>query len=204
MTLPGAITAALTANPAARAATQQLAQSRARLAQAEARRRFQIMLDVAGSGSNATVNQPPPAHETFGTLQNTLTVPLPFGARPRLAVRQAQAELAAAQAQYDSARLTLAGQVSTAYYDLLRKQALLLIAQETQAAAQRQLSEAQLRQQAGDVPQIDVLRAQVPVASAQAGLYQAENAAAIARETLNSLIDRPLDASVAAAEVSPR
>lgn len=203
VTLPGAITAALAANPAARAAAQQLAQAQARLAQAEAQRRFQITLNTAGSGSNVDVIQPPPGHETFGTLQNTLTIPLPLGGRPRLAVRQAQAELAAAQAQFDSARLSLANQVSTAYYDLLRQQALLQIAQETTATAQRQLSEAQLRRQAGDVPDLDVLRAQVPVASAQAGLYQAQNAAAVAREALNSLLSRPLDDALTVAEVTP-
>jgi outer membrane protein TolC len=203
VTLPGAVTAALMANPTARAATQQLAQARARLAQAEAQRRFQITLETTGSGSDAAVIQPPPAHQTFGTLQNTLTIPLPIGARPRLAVAQARAELAAAQAQFDSARLSLTQDVTTTYYDLLRRQALLQIAQETLAAAQRQLSEAERRYKAGDAPDLDVLRAQVPVASAQAGLYQAENAAAVARETLNSLIGNPLDAPLVVAEVSP-
>jgi outer membrane protein len=203
LTLPSAISTALTVNPTARATTQQLAQAQARLAQAQAQRRFQITLDTTGGGSNADVYQPPPPHETFGTLQNTLTIPIPLFSRPRLAVEQARAELAAAQAQYDSARLSLAQDVSTAYYDLLRKQALLQIAQETLAAAQRQLSEAQRRYNAGDVPQTDVLRAQVPVALAQAGLYQAETAEVVARQTLNSLIGQPLDAALVAAEVPP-
>ena len=203
VTLSDAISAALAANPTARAATQQLAQAQARLAQAEAQRRFQIALNTTGGGSNASVIQPPPAHETFGTLQNTLTVPIPIGARPRLAVEQARAELAAARAQYDSARLSLTQDVSLAYYDLLRKQALLQIAQETLAAAQRQLGEAQRRFTAGDVSELDVLRAQGPVASAQAGLYQAENAAAVARVTLNGLMGSLLDSSVVAAEVPP-
>jgi outer membrane protein len=203
LTLAGALSAALTTYPTARAATQQLAQARARVAQAEAQRRFQLMLDTTGSGSNAQVIQPPPAHETFGTLQNTFTIPLPIGSRPRLAIEQARSELAAAQAQYDSARLSLSQDVSTAYYDLLRKQALLQIAQESLATAQRQLSEAQRRLTAGDVPQLDVLRAQVPVASAQAGLYQAESSAAVARQTLNSLIGNPFDAPLVVAESSP-
>jgi outer membrane protein len=193
----------MTTNPTARAATQQLAQSQARLAQAQAQRRFQIRLDTVAGGSNADVIQPPPAHETFGSLQNTLTVPIPIGARERLAIRQAREELAAAQAQYESARLALTGQVSTAYYNLLRQQALLQIAQETLAAAQRQLSEAQRRNAAGDVPSLDVTRAQVPVALAQAGLYQAQSAEAVARATLNSLIGRPLDAGLSVAEVPP-
>src|SRR5205085_187819 len=100
-----------------------------------------------------------PAHETFYSVQNTLTIPLPIGARPRLAVQQAQAELEAARAQYDGARLTLAQDVGTAYYDLLRRQALLQIAQETLATAQRQLEETQRRLTAGDVAPLDVTRA---------------------------------------------
>src|SRR5205809_484524 len=143
--------------------------SRIERGSALAQRRFQISLDTTGSGSNADVIQPPPAHETFYSVQNTLTIPLPVGARPRLAVKQAQAELEAARAQYDSARLTLAQDVSTAYYDLLRRQALLQIAQENLATAQRQLEETQRRLTAGDVAPLDVTRAQVPVATAQAG-----------------------------------
>ena len=145
LTLPVAVTQALAANPAARAAAQQLAQAQARLGQAQAQRRFQITFNSTVSGSNADVIQPPPAHETFGTFQNTLTVPLPIGAKPGLAVRRRRRSLQAAQAQFEGARLALAGQVGTAYYDLLRKQALLQIAQETLAQAQRQLSDAQKR-----------------------------------------------------------
>jgi outer membrane protein len=193
----------MASNPTARAATQQLAQAQARLAQAQAQRRFQVTLDTIGGGSSADVIQPPPSHETFYTVQNTLSIPLPIGARPRLAVQQARAELEAAQAQYDSARLTLVQDVSTAYYDLLRRQALLQIAQETLATAKRQLEETQHRLTAGDVAPLDVTRAQVPVASAQAGLYQAENAAAVAQQTLNSLLGNPLDNPLIVADVAP-
>ena len=130
LTLAAATAQALAVNPSARAATQQLAQAQARLAQADAGRRFQITFNSTTSGSNANVIQPPPSQESFYTLQNTVTVPLPLGNRPRLAVEQAQAQLEAARAQFQGARLALAGQVGAAYYDLLRKQALLLIAQD--------------------------------------------------------------------------
>ena len=203
LTLSSAVAMALAVNPASRSASQQLAQAQARVAQAEAQRHFQITFNSTAGGSNADVIQPPPAHETFGTLQNTLTVPLPVGARPGLAVRQAQEQLAAAQAQYDSARFGLAAQVGTAYYDLLRKQALRLIAQETLAQAQRQLEETRRRNSAGDVPQLDVIRAQVPVASAEAQQIGAESDEAVARQTLNSLIGQDLDAPMAVAEVPP-
>lgn len=203
LTLTDAVSAALAANPAARAAGQQLAQAQARLGQAQALRRFQITFNSTVSGSNASVIQPPPSQETFGTLQNTLTVPLPLGARPRLLVQQAQAQLLAARAQFRSATFGLLGQVGTAYYDLLRKQALRLVADQARAQAERQLGDAQKRNRAGDVARLDVLRAQVPVAAAQAQQFGAENDEAVARQTLNSLIGRPLDTSLAIAEITP-
>lgn len=203
LSLEAATTAALASSPTTRAGAQQLAQAQAKVAQAEAQRRLQITFNSAASGSNGRVIQGPPDQETFGTLQNTLTVPLPFGARPRLAVTQAQAQFAAAQAQYAAARLALVGQVDTAYYNLLRNEALLQIAQETQTQANRQLVAAKRRNRAGDVPALDVLRAQVPVASAQSGLYGAQNAVAVARQTLNGLIGHSLEAPLAIGAVAP-
>ena len=203
LTLSAAVAQALAVNPASRTANQQLAVSEAQLAQAQAQRRFQITFNSTAGVSNANVIQPPPSQETFGTLQNTVTVPLPTGARPRLLVQQAQSQLDAARAQFESARFALAAQTGAAYYDLLRSQALLLIAQETLAGALRQLSDTRKRFGAGDVPDLDVLRAQVPVAAAQAQQYQAETDEAVARQALNSLIGQPLDTPLSLADVSP-
>jgi len=202
LTLDRAVSAALAANPAARAAAQQLAQAQARLGQAQAQRRFSLTFNSTVSGSDASVIQPPPAHETFGTLQNTLTVPLSLGRRPGFLVRQADEQLFAAQAAFQSARLALAGQAAAAYYDLLRKQALQAVAQETLAQTQRELNDAQKRNRAGDVAQLDVLQAQVPVATAEAALGKAQNDVAIAQQTLNNLIGRPLDAPLSVADVT--
>ncbi|MDQ2687127.1 MAG: TolC family protein, partial [Armatimonadota bacterium] len=201
LTLSQAIAAALTTNPNAQAAAQQLAQSQARLAQAQAQTKYTISLNSTVSGSHAQVYQQPPSQETFGTLQNTLTIPLPLGPGPRLVVRQANEQLSAAQSQFDAARLTLIGQVNIAYYDLLRKQALLAVAQETQTQTARQLSDTRKRKQAGDVAQLDVLQAQVPFAAAQAQTFGAQTDVAVARQTLNDLIGRPLDAPTQVADV---
>jgi len=202
LTLAAATAEALSLNPAATAAQQQFVQAQARRAQADAQRRSQITLDTTGGLSNANVYQPPPTQETFGELDNTITLPRPFGRKPRLALQQADAQVTAAQAQLDASRLALAGQVSAAYYDLLRKQALQKIAEETQASAQRQLSEAEKRVRAGDAPELDVLRAQVPVATAEAALYQAQNTTVVARQTLAGLLNRPLDAPLTVADVT--
>ncbi len=203
LTLEQANAEAFEASPAIRLARQNLAQAEARIGQAQAQRHLQITFNSAISGSNASVLQPPPANETFGTLQNTLTVPLPLGAKPRLVMQQAQEQFLSVQAQFDAARLALAGQVASAYFDLLRKQALRAVAQETLAQVERALGDARKRNRAGDVAQIDVLQAQVPVASAQATLEGAENDLEVARQTLNSLLGQPLDAPLIIADIAP-
>lgn len=201
LTLPNAVRQALASSPSAQASAQTLAQVQARLGQAQAGRRLQITFNSTGSLSSADVYQPPPAHETFGTLQNTLSVPIPLGSKTRLAVEQARRLLAAARLQYQSARFSLAAQVAGSYYDLLRRQALLAIAQETLLQAQRQLSDAQKRRRAGDVAALDVLQSQGPVASAQAGLLGAQASVETARQSLNDAIGQPLDAPLTVAEV---
>ncbi len=202
LTLPNAVRQALAGSPSAQAAAQTLAQAQARLGQAQAGRRLQITFNSTGSLSNADVYQPPPTQETFGTLQNTLSVPIPMGGRTRLAVEQARRLFGAAQLQYQSARFSLAAQVAGDYYDLLRRQALLAIAQETLAQAQRQLSDAQKRQRAGDVAALDVLQSQGPVASAQAGLLGAQTSVDTARQTLNDAVGQPLDAPLTIADIA--
>lgn len=194
---------AVQASPALTAAGQSVAQAQARVAQAQAQRRLQITFNSTSSLSYGTVYQLPPSQETFGTLQNTLTVPLPLGRRPGFVVTQAQEQRGAAAAQLDSARLAVVGAAAAAYYDLLRRSALLAVAQETLAENQRALGDTQKRNLAGDVAQIDVLQAQVPVAAAQATLDGAENDFDVARETLNSLLGRPLDAPLAVADITP-
>lgn len=202
LTLEQAVSQALSANPATRIADTQIAQARARLGQAQSQRRFRITFDSTVSGSNASVLQPPPSHESFGTLQNTLTVPIPLGARPGLAVKAAQAQIGAANAQRDAARLALSAQTIGAFYDVLRRQALLLVAQETLAQSTRAREDARKRFAAGDVPELDVLQAQVPEASAQAALDGAANDLEVARQALNSLLGLSLDAPLTLADVT--
>ncbi len=202
LTLPNAVRQALATSPNAQAAAQTLVQAQARLGQAQAGRRLQITFNSTASLSDADVYQPPPSHETFGTFQNTLSVPLPVGSRTRLVVEQSQRLFGAALLQYQSARFSLAAQVAASYYDLLRRQALLSIAQETLAQAQRQLSGARKRQRAGDVAALDVLQSQGPVASAQAGLLGAQASVNTTRQSLNDIIGRPLDAPLRIADVA--
>ena len=204
LTLGGALSGAIAANPTARASQQEFALATAQLASARAAAGFSVTLDSSVGLSNANVIQGPPSRENFNTLTNTLTVPLnvgPFGRRVKLSVSQAQQELLAAGARFEAARLELAGQVNTAYYNVLRGQALLQIARETEAQAVRQYQDAGKRYKLGDVPELDVIRARVPVANARAAEVGALNSLAIARQTLNVTVGQPLDAPVSVEEV---
>jgi multidrug efflux system outer membrane protein len=196
ISLDRAISDSLRVDPSVQSARAQMAQAQAVLGEADAGRRLQISFTSAGSASSTDVYQPPPSHETFGTLQNSITVPIPVGRRPALAVEQADEQLSASQAQYESARYDAILRIIAGYYDLLRKKALLASAQQSLDLANRQLSDAQKRNSAGDVAQIDVLQAETPVASAQAGVQQAATDVAVADQTLNDLIGQPLDAQL--------
>ncbi len=201
LTLQQVTALAFQSSPSLSAAQFGVTQASARVSQAQAQKRFQITFNSTASTSNA--HYPTGLSQSFGTYQNTLTVPLPFGSRPGLLVRQAQEQRGAAAAQLDSARLALTGQVAIGYYDILRKQALLSIAQLTLAENTRALADVQKRNGAGDAAQIDVLQAQVPVAAARATLDGAGNDLAVAREILNSLLGRPLDTLLLLADVPP-
>ena len=202
LTLSQATALALGVSPSVAIAQQGLAQARARAGQAQAQRGFQITFNSTASVSNGTIYQGPPSQETFGSLQNTLTVPLPFSPRLSALQRQAQSQTEAAEAALASARLTAAGQAQTAYFDLLKQGALLRNARENAAQAQSALDVARKRYKDGVAPQLDVLKAQVPAATADAAVTQAESQVAVSTQTLNSLLGRPLESEGGVADIA--
>lgn len=200
LTIERAVAIGLQVNPALRGAQERTAAAAARVLQARAQRRFQVTWSPTVSGSSGDVLQPPPKHEAFGTVENAIDVPLPFGRRLPALQRQAEEEQASTAAAAQSARLNVVQQVQGGFFDVLRQQALRGIAEQNLKQAQRQLSDARIRFTAGDVAQLDVLRAQVPVATAQAALLRAQNTEAVARRTLDTLLQYPPDATPALAE----
>ncbi|HEY3998775.1 MAG TPA: TolC family protein [Candidatus Xenobia bacterium] len=187
-TLPQAEANALSSNPSAGSARQQVRQAQARVQEAQAGLHPQLTFTTQLGGSSADVLQPPPPYETFYTFSNSLNLTIPVGSRPGLLVAQAESQLAATQAQSQSARRTLVGQVVTAYFNILKDAALLEVARETEAEARRQLDDAQKRQRAGDVPELDVIKAQVPVTTAEATVLTAANTLHVAQITFNDLM----------------
>src|SRR5579862_5651033 len=125
LTLSQVTAAALQVSPSVQAANENMAQARARLGQAQAQRRFQISFNSTASFANGDVYQPPPSSETFGALQNTITIPLPVGGKLSAQELQAQNLYNASEAQVASAKADTAAAVQNAYFDLLKQQALL-------------------------------------------------------------------------------
>jgi adhesin transport system outer membrane protein len=195
LTLTGAISQALITNPTFLAAEQQYTQAEAAVDEAKAGQHFTLTFNSQSGVSNAAVIQPPPSNETFAATQNSLTVPILVGSKPGLLVRQATEQLSESNALFQSAELSLATKVVGAYYDVMRKQALVTAALSDVATAKRELADAQARNKAGDIPQLDVLQAQVPVAANQAALLLAQRDSSISVETLNYLLGMPLDQS---------
>jgi outer membrane protein TolC len=113
---------------------------------------------------------------------------LPWGKRLSAAQLQAEKELAAAEAAYRRIRLETISSLQNAYIEILRAQSLRGVAEQTLQQAERQLEEARIRAEAGDAPQLDVIRSQVPVSNAQAGLLAAQNRETLARRSLYTLL----------------
>lgn len=201
LTLSQATSIALTVSPSVQAAQENLAQAQARLRQAQAGRRFQLSFNSTASLSNGDVYQAPPASETFGALQNTLTVPLPVGGKLSDLERQAQSQVDAAAAQTAAARTDAAAGVQNAYFALLKQQALLAVAQENVAQAQTELDAAKKRYADGVGTQLDILQAQVPLVTAQAAVLQAKNNVLAASQTFDNQLQRDLNTPAAVADI---
>ena len=202
LTLADVRATAVQVSPAVRVSQLAVAQAQARLGQARAQRRPQLSFNTQASFSNGAVYQPPPSNETFGALQNSIT--LPFPSQPKLTAleQQARSQYEATLAQYDAARFDAATQAQNAYFSILKQQALIQNAQQNLAQAQAVLDAAQRRFADGAAPQLDALKAQTPVLNAQAAVLQAEAQARIATETLNNLLQRDLDAPIAVNDVA--
>lgn len=196
MGLAEAVAVAMAANPAVRAARGQAGQAAARVNEAVAGTRITITFSSTVAGSNADVAQPPPSGETFASMQNAITLPIPIGSKPGLAVAQARAQDAAARAAYDGVCMDVTNEVIGAYFAVLADQAQLADAHLTLEQAQRQLDATRLRYNAQDVPDLDVIRAQAPVDEAQAGVLQAQSTLTVSEQTFNSVIGRAVDTVV--------
>jgi outer membrane protein TolC len=106
-------------------------------------------------------------------------------------VRVAAADLLASQRDVESAALSAKRAVMKLYFAALQSIAVAELQSHSVTDAQRDLSVARLRERAGDAPQLDVTRASVSLAQAQAAAFRAQADRADAIDALANVTRAP-------------
>ncbi|MGC8667123.1 MAG: TolC family protein [Chthonomonadales bacterium] len=104
------------------------------------------------------------------------------------AVSASQFQEIAARLEYSRTRNQLVSDVKSAYYDVLRAQAFVTVAETAYKNAQDRLSTAEAYLRAGTGTKFDVLRAQTEVANAQQNLIAAKDRVNLATAALNNAL----------------
>lgn len=104
-----------------------------------------------------------------------------------IALRQADKQLARAEAEYRAAEQDLMARVSQRYFEILNARATLMAAEAAKEAIGRQLEQAEKRFEVGLSAITDVQEAQASFDSATAAVIQAKRALAVAREFLREI-----------------
>ena len=178
LTLNAAIERALAANPTIAAARLRSPISVAGLAVARERLNPEVSVEIEKEAPK----------QSFG-----LAVPLELGGKraKRIAVSEAtirgdEAGLAATIAQVHN-------DVRRAYYGVLVAEARLMLMNDMRDIAVRVRDTAQQRFDAGSAPRLEVLQAELTLASAENETTAARGSAVAARGQLNALLDQPLE-----------
>lgn len=135
-----------------------------------------------GGRSVALVNADQP------TLGITATLPIDIAGLLRTATDQARFQEIATRLDINRTRNQIVLDVKSAFYDVLRAQALADVATETLQNSLDRLDDANKRFKAGVVAKFDVLRAETDVLNAQQNLIQARSQVSLAIAALNNTI----------------
>lgn len=125
-----------------------------------------------------------------------LSVPLDVTGALHAATTQAQFNELAARLDLNRVRNEVVLQVKTAFYNVLRKHALVTVAETSLSNAQSQLADAELRHSAGTVTRYDVLSAETGLFSTRQTLRENRNALSQALATLSNTIGLDVNTSL--------
>lgn len=175
---------AMAGNPEIRVAARQLAVVEAKVPGAGA-------LDdpfVMYRGWGVPLRQP----WDYNAAQNMFMLSQTFAGFGKRGLRTdiARSDAAEAKAALENTRLNVRVQVRKAFYDLLRAQDELRIHDEHVAIARQAVEAARIKYTAGNVPQQDILKAQVALTRLVEHLIHFEQDAEVARARLNTLVGR--------------
>jgi outer membrane protein, heavy metal efflux system len=188
-----AIDSALARNPQLTIAREQVAQARARAVENTAFPDPTLSGDITGQQSLSQ-----PRTNTGSDVGIGLT--LPFPTKFLLRHRVSNADVDAATFNLDQLRQQTASLTAQAYDALIVALRHRTDLQESDSLAHDFLTKTQVRFDAGSVPRLDVLKAQVAQAQAENDLLANQRNVANARAALNRLLGRPLGFGIEAAD----
>lgn len=134
-------------------------------------------------GQTITIQQ-----QYINQLSAALSVPIDITGELRAAATQAKFQEIAARLEINRVRNEIVLNTKSAFYTVLRDQALVKVAQDNLQNAVDRLADAQLRLDAGTVTRFDVTKARTDVANAQLTLNKSRNTLSQAFSTLNNTI----------------
>jgi outer membrane protein, multidrug efflux system len=194
------------ANPDLAETASRVEQSEALARQANAARRFQLDAGASASRSDTGI-QTPAGNDRVGTtrLGADLSASWEVDLWGRLSDRSRAAELdlVAARADFEDARIALAGRVATSLVDLIEASTALKLAQTETDTRRRVLALTERRFAAGLVRTIDVRTARSALASSEASLADAERVEGLTRRGLEVLLGRYPATSISTADPLP-
>jgi outer membrane protein, heavy metal efflux system len=126
-----------------------------------------------------------------------VAVPLELGGKRTKRIDVAEATVRAGEAELAATTAQVRNDVRRAYFGQLVAEQRLMILREQRDISMRTLDTAQARLDAGDVPRLEVMQAQLALAAAENEATAAEGTTAAARATLNALLAQPLDTPTA-------
>lgn len=198
--LSSLIEQALTANPSLRIVQARLARAQAGVDGTAASAKPQINANVEATQLRYSVNDMVPASlggsiNSSGTAQFNGAWELDFFGKNRAALDAALGSVRAVQADAQAARILLATQVARGYFQLVRLNAQLVVAQQQLAQRKQLLQLVQDRVIAGMDTRLELLQAQGALPDAQLQMETLQEQLALARNALRALIgqeNRPL------------
>ncbi len=182
-TLHQCISTALKHNPLILSSLEQHQASLARIHQAKAWTQPSLNYDSDLQPSFFNFKN---AGETYLGVSQLFEFPGKQSVRGKIASRESDEILA----EIDLLKLDLTFQVKQAFYGLLLAQEKLTYAERNRELAQDFLEKAELKYEAGDVAQVEVLRARVEAATAANEVRTATTDVRLAKATLNYLLSR--------------
>jgi cobalt-zinc-cadmium efflux system outer membrane protein len=182
LTLDEAMATALAANPGLAAARLGREEARARGDVARQRPNPELALEEA---------------KDFPRDTATLSVPIERGGKRQRRIQLAEAQARSGEAELARLTATARNQLRRAYFALSAAQRRATETAELQRLAESARDAARARFEAGDVPRLDALQAELAAAQTANEADKARGLLAGARADLNALLRRPLDSPVA-------